>query len=108
MYMDDVRKQKEIERVKQNLNPFANFTFEKLDPNQRRHIIKTFVDEINKERVGTKYPPTTGKREAIMLNTSLKTLQELRAFWSECMDYKRRGGSFGKRFYGGFKKHDWK
>lgn len=28
MYMDDIREQKENERVKQNLNPFANFSIE--------------------------------------------------------------------------------
>ena len=111
MNMDDVRLEAEKKRVDNNHNAFAHLLTklpeEKINPSEKNHIIKCFVDEINKERVGTKYPPTKGKREAIMLNTVYKTIGEFRRFWSECKDYQNRGGSFGRRFYGGFKKQGW-
>lgn len=70
--------------------------------NQRQFILSQFVDEINKERIGTKFKPITGRIVAIKLGI-LKTNQELYQFLSECKDYKNRNGSFGKRFFGGCK-----
>jgi hypothetical protein len=69
---------------------------------ERQSIVKMFVDEINKEREGTEFKPVTGRGIAFKL-TLLKTNQELYAFLSECKDYQRRNGSFGKRFFGGGK-----
>ena len=71
--------------------------------NEMQVIIKDFVDEINKERAGSKYKPVTGKQIAVKLLTVFKTKQELYEFFSECKDYKNRNGSFSKRFWGGFK-----
>lgn len=68
---------------------------------ERATIVKEFVDEINNER-GTKMKPLTAKYIAVKLGI-LKTNQELYEFLSECRDYKKRNGSFGKRFFGGFK-----
>lgn len=70
--------------------------------NERQSIIKEFVDEINKERINTKYKLVSGSSIAIKLSV-LKTKQELHEFLSECRDYKNRNGSFSKRFFGGFK-----
>lgn len=70
--------------------------------NERQSIVKEFVDEINKERAGTKYKPVTGRQIAIKLEL-LKTNHQLYAFLSECRDYQKRNGSFSKRFFGGFK-----
>lgn len=74
--------------------------------NERQGILKMFVDEINKERIGTKYKPVTGRGIAMKLSM-LKTNQELYEFLSECRDYKSRHKSFGKRFFGGSKKQEW-
>lgn len=70
--------------------------------NERQAIIKEFVDELNKERDVTKMKPVTGRQIGVKLGI-LKTNQELYEFLSECRDYKNRNGSFGKRFWGGFK-----
>lgn len=70
--------------------------------NERQSIIKSFVDELNKERDVTKMKHVTGKQIGVKLGI-LKTNQELYEFFSECMDYRNRNGSFGKRFWGGFK-----
>lgn len=86
-------------------NLFQDFKIEKPKDkitNERQSIIKEFVDEINKERIGTKFKPVTGRLIGIKLGI-LKTNRELYAFLSECRDFKNRNGSFGKRFFGGFK-----
>jgi len=70
--------------------------------NERQYILSQFVDEINKERVGTKWKPVTGRAVAMKLSL-LKTNQELYQFLSECKDYRNRNGSFSKRFFGGGK-----
>lgn len=69
---------------------------------ERAFILSQFVDEINAERIGTKYKPITGRAVAMKLQL-LKTNQDLYAYLSECRDYKNRNGSFGKRFFGGSK-----
>lgn len=71
--------------------------------NERQAVIKEFVDEINKERIGTKWKPITPKAVAIKLGM-LKSTRELYEFLSECRDYKNRNGSFGKRFFGSYQK----
>jgi hypothetical protein len=70
--------------------------------NERQSIIKQFVDEINQERTQEKMKPLTSRYIAIKLGI-LKSNDELYQFLSECKDYKKRNGSFGKRFFGGFK-----
>ena len=69
---------------------------------ERQSIVKMFIDEINKEREGTKFKPVAGRGIAMKLSL-LKTNQELYEFFSECRDYQKRKGSFGKRFFGGSK-----
>jgi len=66
---------------------------------ERAEIVKMFVDEINKEREGTKWKPVTGRSVAIQLSC-LKTNFELYNWLSQCRDYKNRNGSFGKIYYG--------
>lgn len=69
---------------------------------ERAFIISQFVEAINAERQGTKWKPMTGRGVAMCLRL-LKTNQDLYTFLSECKDYQRRNGSFGKRFFGGSK-----
>lgn len=84
----------------------SQITIEKTDKSkiksERAYILSLFVEEINKERQGTQYKPITGRAVAMCLKL-LKTNQDLYAFLSECKDYQRRNGSFGKRFFGGCK-----
>ena len=90
-----------MEQISLSLN--LNHYTQRTGPNnERASIIKEFVDEINLERINTKYKPVKGKRIAIMLSV-LKTEFELRQFLSECRDYKNRNGSFSRRYFGGFK-----
>lgn len=74
---------------------------------ERQTIIKEFLDEINLERLKTKYQPMTPRAVAIKLGM-LKTNEELYQFLSECRGYKKRNGSFGKRFFGGHREQKWK
>lgn len=85
-------------------NEYKPITFEakKKERSERNSIITQFLEEINKERIGTKFKPMTGRGVAIKLG-SIKTNFELYQFLSECRDYKNRHGSFGKRFFGGGK-----
>ena len=69
-------------------------------------LIKDFVDELNLERVGTKYKPLTSKIVAIKLGHLSEF--DLEAFLSICRDYKNRGGSFSKRWFGGLKEQKFK
>jgi len=76
--------------------------------NPRAELIKKFIDEIDSERVGTRYGKVNQKHVAIMLSI-LKTNDELHRFYAECLDYKRATGkTFSQRFFGGFRKQNWK
>ena len=72
---------------------------------QREEINNRFFDEIDRERKGTKWPPINRRAYAIKLNTAFKSLWELERFYAECKD---APCGFGKRFFGGFKKQEWK
>lgn len=75
---------------------------------KRAGIVEQFVIELNKEREGTKYPPVTGQYIGIKLSV-IKGEDELWRFYAECQDYKRSTGkTFSQRFWGGFKKQEWK
>lgn len=69
---------------------------------ERAWIISQFVEEINKERLGTKYKPLSGKAVAIKLS-HLKDNGTLYYFLSTCKDYRNRHGSFSKMFFGSLK-----
>lgn len=69
---------------------------------ERSEIIKSFVDEINRERKDTSFKPITGRAVAMKLS-HLKNNFELYSFLSSCKDYKNRGGAFGKCFFGSLK-----
>lgn len=69
---------------------------------ERAYVVSLFLEELNKERLGTLWKPLTGRSVAIILSP-IKTTQGLYEFLSECRDYKKRNGSFGKRFFGGCK-----
>lgn len=68
---------------------------------ERSDVIRQFVEEINKERIGTKYKPLSPKAVAIKL--SYLKLQDLYTFLSLCKDYKNRQQSFSKYFFGALK-----
>lgn len=74
--------------------------------NNRQSLLKDFVDNLNLERVGTKYKPLTGKVVAIKLFHLSEF--DLSAFYSMCKDYQRRHGSFSKYFWGALKEPKWK
>lgn len=69
---------------------------------ERHYILSEFVDNINKERIGTKYKLVTGRFIAIKLS-HLKDNGTLYYFLSICKDYKNRQGSFSKCFFGSLK-----
>lgn len=70
--------------------------------NERQAVLKQFQDEINSERMGTKYKPVTGRAVAMKLS-HIKDLQTLYYFLSICRDAKHRRGSFSKCFFGSLK-----
>lgn len=67
---------------------------------KRASIVKMFVDKINKEREGTKWPPVTGKRMAIKLSKQRTGMSDgdLFAFYKECADHKCFSSYFFWRF----------
>lgn len=69
---------------------------------ERAYIVSQFLEEINKERLGTKYKPMTGRGVAMKIS-HLKDNGILYYFLSECKDYKNRNGSFSKYFFGALK-----
>lgn len=84
---------------------FQNFNFVKpvsKISSERQMVLKEFVDEINKERIGTTWKPITGKAVAMKLS-HVKSLQDLYYFLSNCRDYKARNGNFSKCFFGSLK-----
>lgn len=69
---------------------------------ERADIIRQFLEEMNKERLGTKYKPLTARAVAIKVG-HLKDNATLYYFLSMCKDYKNRKGSFSKYFFGALK-----
>ncbi len=69
---------------------------------ERAFIISQFLEEINKERIGTRFKPMTGRGVAIKLG-HLKDNYTLYYFLSTCRDAKNRRGSFSKCFFGSLK-----
>lgn len=69
--------------------------------NKRQYILSQIIDEINKERLGTKWKPVFPKSVAI--KTSHLSIPDLEYFFSDCLDYKNRCGSFSKCFFGKLK-----
>ena len=68
---------------------------------ERADVIRQFVEEINRERTGTKYKQLSPK--AIAIKLSHLDLGSLYTFLSLCKDYKNRQGAFGKYFFGALK-----
>jgi len=63
----------------------------------REELLEKFKDELNTERIGSKYRPVSMGQ----LRRKLQPLSEfdLHAFFSQCKDYQRRNGSFGRYFW---------
>ena len=57
--------------------------------NERQDIVRQFLEEINKERIGTKYKQLTGRAVAMKVS-HLKDNATLYYFLSECKDYKNK------------------
>ncbi len=68
--------------------------------NERQAIIAEFVERINKERIGTRWKPVTGKGIAMKLSHLKK--DDLLYFLSEC---KSARCGFGSAFFGSLKIH---
>lgn len=66
--------------------------------NKRQFILSQFVEEINKEREGTKWKPIHPR--AVAIKTHHLKIPDLESFFSICMDYKHKKGSFSKCFWG--------
>jgi hypothetical protein len=78
---------------------------EKKQINSRRaFIISLMVDEINKDRIGTKFPAI--KPKAVAIKTSHLGISELDWFHHNCLEYKQRNGSYSKFFFGSLKSID--
>jgi len=71
---------------------------------KRSYLISQIVEEINKERVGTKYP--LAKPRMIAIKTSHLGVEELDWFHHNCMEAKQRSGSYGRFFFGSLKSID--
>lgn len=95
--MLSINSENEIKKIDLNVNIAKSKI-----TNERQYVLSLFVEEINKERIGTKFKPITGRAVAMKVSL-LKTNYDLYAFLSICKDYKNRHGSFGKRFWGGGK-----
>lgn len=95
--MQSINSENEIKKIDLNVNIAKSKI-----TNERQYVLSLFVEEINKERIGTKFKPITGRAVAMKVSL-LKTNYDLYAFLSICKDYKNRHGSFGKRFWGGGK-----
>lgn len=81
---------------------FSNYQLptKKKGGSERGDLIQKFIDEINKGRIGTKYPKLTKKGEAgvaILINQhpNLKELDQLYRFYGMCKESK----SFSAYFY---------
>lgn len=78
---------------------------------QEDEIIQEFVDELKEEwkpyyKVGEKWKkakPITFMGVKMKLYAIRNDADALRRYLAECKDYRRRSGSFNKRFYGGLK-----
>ena len=78
------------------------------DKTEEDGLIREFMEELNKERIGTKYKPLTFMAVKMKLYAIRKNKQDLREFLSNCRDYKNRNGSFSKIFFGATKKYETK
>jgi hypothetical protein len=72
--------------------------------NRRAYLISLMVDEINKDRIGTKFPAI--KPKAVAIKTSHLGISELDWFHHNCLEYKQRNGSYSKFFFGSLKSID--
>lgn len=72
--------------------------------NERQFVIKQILEEINKERIGTKYKPMTGR--GVAMKVSHIPTKDLYYLLSICKDSKNRCGSFSKCFFGSLKVKD--
>lgn len=93
-----------MERLSEQLNQLSFLVKEKVGPkSERATIVQDFVDEINSERKATGWPRMVTGRGIAMKCSHLKNNFELYSFLSECRDYQKRNGSFGKYFFGALK-----
>ena len=99
--MDEIYEYNEIKPLF-SLLPALDKQADKRIRSERADIIRQFLEEINKERIGTKYKPMTGRGVAIKLG-HIKDNGTLYYFLSQCKDYKNRHKSFSKYFFGALK-----
>jgi len=66
--------------------------------NRRQELLKEIIDNINREREGTKYKKVSAR--AIAIKVSHLKEHDLEYTLSICKDYRNRKGSFSKCFFG--------
>lgn len=73
----------------------------KVSGSERSQVIGLFLTKLNSER--GKYPPLKASRVAVMLSP-IKSVKDLRAFYSECLYHDSPVCGFSKWFFYCFKK----
>ena len=69
---------------------------------ERAELIGYFTDEVNKERDGKQWKKVTPRYIAVRL-AHIKSLSDLYYMKNICEDYRDRGKSFSKCFFGSLK-----
>jgi hypothetical protein len=116
MNMDDVRRDAHEAKMKAAIgaNAFADFQLEKKSRHKspESELIEKFMIEVNKERPAGSFYIKKGKKVKLNPMTfmgirSSKNILgiandafELEHFMKECIDYRKRNGTFNKRFFG--------
>jgi hypothetical protein len=89
-----------LERYKTNTNILCSDCGKKCK-NKKSCLITQIVNEVNKERIGTKWKPVS--YITVLRKLKGKTEYQVTTCISNCKDYKNRNGSFGKCFWGSLK-----
>ena len=69
--------------------------------NKRQFVLSLIKEEIDNERIGTKYKPVYPK--ALAVKVAHLKIPDLEYMHSICKDYKTRKGSYSKCFFGALK-----
>jgi hypothetical protein len=80
---------------------FLNIPVQKKVLNERQELIQRIQCAINVERMGTKYPPITGR--AVAMKVSHIKTKDLYFLDSICRDARNRGKKYGFVFFGSLK-----
>jgi len=90
--------------VKSNRQDALEYFFDMVDKESAENKWRYFDKKTMKYK---KIMPINRRWYSIKMNMVFKNVEELRIFYSECLQYKHKHGSFSKRFKGGFKQQNW-